>query len=412
MIRRLPSAVLWIGATVVVVAASWMRLRTSLVGDNAGHDFWTYYVAAARALTEDGTPYAVTGYVYSPLVALVVSATLHSGDPLAWWNLMGVASGVVAVVATCRIFKDELTTWRAPVFVTVGALLLFWTWPVTLELFYGQSDLIVLAFFSVALLAGRRGRAATFGALIGMAGLVKTWPLFALVWVFRRAGSGRGRAVAAAAAVLVGGVIVFVSVAGPSFPSDWYQATRGNSVQPYLSYSAFGVGRDLFGQGTQVEPFIVSSWLRWTVTAVLGLWALVLGMLALVRPRDERLAFWHVIGCGLLVLPVSHWFYLIFLVPVAWIYVVRLLSDRLTPGLIGTALVVGVWWLLAFRTLDQGRGGYVTVVLATFVMLTVSVLRDASLWRKAPGMIDAREGVDTRRDDGLISKDGVWLDIS
>jgi hypothetical protein len=389
--------VLWAGAICVVLVASWIRLRTSLVGDDAGYDFWTYYVAAAQALTVDRTPYAVDGYVYSPLVALVVAVSLHAGEPLWWWNLVGVGCGVVALLATWRTFKDELSSWRAPVFLVAGAVLLFWTWPVTLELFYGQSDLIVLAAFSLAVLASRRGRAAVVGALIGLAALVKTWPLIAVVWVLRRGASGRAVAVAATCAVLGVGALVFAVLLGPSFLSDWFEATRRNSVQPVLSYSAFGVGRDLFGQGAQLQPFIVSLWWRWAVTGVLGLWALGLAVVALTRPHDDRLAFWHVVGCGLLLLPVSHWFYLILLVPVAWIHVVRLLHGRPTPGLIGSALVVAVWWVVAFRTLDQGREGYLTVVLMTFVMLTVSVLREALLWRAPHGIQDARDGVTTSR---------------
>ncbi|HET7800727.1 MAG TPA: hypothetical protein VFL38_09915 [Humibacillus xanthopallidus] len=110
------------------------RLQASLVGDHAGHDFLTYYSAAARALTDLGNPYAVDGYVYSPLVALVVAALLHTGGPLLWWNLLGVTCGVIALIATWRTFTVELSGWRAPAFVMVGAGLLFWTWPVTLEL--------------------------------------------------------------------------------------------------------------------------------------------------------------------------------------------------------------------------------------------------------------------------------------
>jgi hypothetical protein len=389
--RRLPTALLWFVAICVVAGASWTRLHASLAGDDAGHDFQTYYSAAARALTDLGTPYAVDGYVYSPLVALVVAALLHTGGPLLWWNLLGVTCGVIALIATWRTFAVELSSWRAPAFVIVGSGLLFWTWPVTLELFYGQSDLLVLALFSVAVLAARRGRPAVFGALIGLAGLVKTWPLIAVIWVFRRGGTSRPSAVVAMCVVLLGGALAFAAVLGPSFVPDWYLATRRNSVQPYLSYSAFGVGRDLFAEGTQLEPLVVSPGLRWAATAVLGLWAVAIGLVALRRPHDERLAFWHLVGCGLLLLPVSHWFYLILLVPIAWIHVVRLVSGRATAGMVGVGLVVAAWWLIAFRTLDQGRTGYVTVVGATFVMVTVSVLRDAWLWRSRGGVQDAPE---------------------
>ena len=60
----------------------------------------------------------------------------------------------------------------------------------------------------------------------------------------------------------------------------------------------------------------------------------------------------------------------------------RLPSAMLWVG--AAVVVVAASWIRLAHPLDQGRGGYVTVVLATFVMLTVSVLREASLWRKTP----------------------------
>ncbi|HET7802141.1 MAG TPA: hypothetical protein VFL38_17085, partial [Humibacillus xanthopallidus] len=81
----------------------------------------------------------------------------------------------------------------------------------------------------------------------------------------------------------------------------------------------------------------------------------------------------------------------ILLVPIAWIHVVRLMSGRVSAGMVGAGLVVAAWWWIAFRTLDQGRTGYVTVVGATFVMVTVSVLRDAWLCRSRGGVQETRE---------------------
>jgi hypothetical protein len=52
-----------------------------------GFDFWGYYVPAGRALASGGTPYSLSGYVYSPLIAALV--WLHAArllDPTRRWR--------------------------------------------------------------------------------------------------------------------------------------------------------------------------------------------------------------------------------------------------------------------------------------------------------------------------------------
>lgn len=391
MTRRLPTVVLWAAAVCAVGVLAWTRLGASLAGANAGYDFRTFYSAAAGAFQSGGSPLDINGYVYSPLVSLAVSWLLRADEPLLWWNVAGIAFGITALLATWRAYSSDLAEWRGPAFVAVGAVLLFWTWPVTLELFYGQSDMIVLALFALAVLASTRGRPALVGGAIGLAALVKTWPIVAIVYVWRRGATGRGRAIAVTFAVLAAGAVAFAGALGPSIFRDWYHATESNSVQPHLSYSAFGLGRDLFSQGQQLEPLLISPALRWAVTGVLSLWVVLLALITLRRPHDDRLAFWHLVACGLLLLPVSHWFYLILLVPITWTHLIRLLGGRIDIGGVGVGLVVMAWWFVACRTLDQGRAGYVSVVAMTFIMLTVSVLRDARLWRPARSPEEASE---------------------
>ncbi len=379
--RRAGVVVLWLGA--VGVAGLLVRARLSGVegfGD-PGFDFWGYYVPAGRALASGGTPYGVYGYVYSPLIAAATVPVLATAWPLTAWTLLQLAAGLAAVVLAVLAVRDELPGWRTPVFAGFAVVTLLWSWSTWLSLALGQVELLVLVCLAAAMTADRRGHPAAAGTAVAVATLVKTWPAFSVLWLLRRGMRRRGRALAAVAVTLAAATAVFVSTLGPSVLGEWAAATRSGSMRPIVSYSAFGVGRELFAGGAGFEPFLRSPVLRWGVTGVLVLVALALVALVLRRPGDPRLALWHLVGCGLFLQPVNNLNYLLLLVPLVWLHAARLLdpSRRWRTSVASTLVAAAVlaWWVVAHRLFDQSRGGYLLTVAATVVMLAVSIVAEA-----------------------------------
>ena len=121
----------------------------------------------------------------------------------------------------------------------------------------------------------------------------------------------------------------------------------------------------------------------------------------LVRPRDPRLALWHVVGCVLIVMPTSHIVYLTLLVPIAWCRLAHALDRGRGPADVVMVIVTTAWWVAAMRPWSpESLDGYVLTTLATVAMLVTSVLVD---WRRQGRAVggDVRGAASSR----------MWLDI-
>lgn len=374
-------AALWLGVGVVAVLLVRARLAGVEGFGDPGFDFWGYYVPAGRALASGGTPYGVYGYVYSPLIAAATIPALATASPLTVWTLVQLGAGLAAVALAVVAVRDELPGWRAPVLAGFATVTLLWSWPTWLSLALGQVELLVLVALVAAMAADRRGHPTAAGAALAVAALVKTWPAFSVLWLLRRGMRGRRHALTAVGVTLAAAVAVFMGTLGPPVIGEWAAATRSGSMRPIVSYSAFGVGRELFAGGAGFEPVVRSPAARWVVTALLVLVVLALVALVLRRPGDPRLALWHLVGCGLFLQPVDNLNYLLLLVPLVWLHAARLLDPtrrwRTSVASSVVAAVVLAWWGLAHRLFDQSRGGYLLTVTATLAMLVVSVLAEA-----------------------------------
>ena len=177
-------------------------------------------------------------------------------------------------------------------------------------------------------------------------------------------------------------------VVGPGALGGWFQSTLRLGVQPHPTYSAYGVGLELFSDnGAMAAPLMVSPLLQWGVTGLVAVAVCALLGLALVRPGDADLALWHVTGCVLLLLSTSHGVYLILLVPIMLCHLARMQSNRRSVGRwdLVVGLLAATWWVLAMRLWsDATLGPYVVTVGATLVMLTASVAAEA--FRPSPAL--------------------------
>lgn len=122
------------------------------------------------------------------------------------------------------------------------------------------------------------------------------------------------------------------------------------------------------------RPLLDSPAIGMTVSALLAAWVLVLGWLSLRGPLD-RLRWWHVLACVVLLLPVSHVAYTVFLLPMLWVWTARALVRRGTAALVTSGLLV--WWLLArFSWLDEDGSWWhnAVVPIANLAAVSLSVL--------------------------------------
>jgi hypothetical protein len=138
----------------------------------------------------------------------------------------------------------------------------------------------------------------------------------------------------------------------------------------------------LFAHSGIARPLFVSSPLRYLLTLVLV--ALVVGLLVLaLRWGDSSvLAFWNVFACVVLLVPVSHSDYTLYLLPLLWIWIARWLRDPRLGGLASAVMAsLGLWWLVSsynwYYGLPTESALRLSVVFfANLAAVTVSILGD------------------------------------
>jgi hypothetical protein len=371
--------ILWLAAGAVVLASAFRRFAGA-VDAAPGYDLELFYLPAARAVASGGSPYGVDGYVYSPLVAWIL-APLADWTPIhVVWPAANLVAGVLAaVLVALDLFPDWRRDWRAPVLFGVAGFTAMSNWFTTHEMDLGQIQLVVMLVLVIAW-RERRRRPWLAGAMMGLAGGIKTWPGLVVVWAFSRRADA-WRLLAGAGAVVVAVVVATVVGLGPGAMGEWLGSTSRFSQQPQPVFSAWGVWRHLFADGTRIDPLLVSPVLRLVFTALaLALVLALLGM-SLWRSRDDSLAFWHVTACCILLLPVAHFGYLLVPLPLLWIRLGMLLRRPSSPPLDWiSAGALMLWWVLCLRNpwtlLDTPT--YLLMLGSTALALTLSVAADRS----------------------------------
>lgn len=325
----------------------------------AGGDFW-FYLHGARQIvaghdlySSAGVPTGFYGYVYTPLIAVVLLPFAHAAIVHVWhvWTAASIIALVVSGGLVTVVEAPHLKSWRRPVLFGFTALTVLQFVTTKVELSQGQTDGFVLAALAFAVLLSEHGWSATSGVFIGVAGLIKTWPAAAVLVVLRRGCGGRRRTVCGWAITVVLGPLLAVVIGGASGLAGFFTTTFDTRSQHLISHSAWGTPLLLFSHSGLAHPVLVSAPLRDLTTLALVVWGIALLVLSLRWNDSSVLCFWHVVGCVVLLLPVSHGFYTLYFLPILWIWAARwLTTPRIGNPSLVVAVMLGLWWLVLFHT--------------------------------------------------------------
>ncbi len=364
-IDRFGPAVVWTIASVVVLGLAYKRDHAALQG-RVGGDF-SFYFHAARAVAAGHSPYSVAGYVYPPLIAIVLAPLAHVATPTVWklWVdgtcLILVAAALLATFSLAR----QLSPLQRPLLFGIAGVTALHFWPTTVIFFLGQADPIVLALLAASVLATERGRSKTAGVMLGLAGLAKAWPAAAAVSAFRRRYQRRWPTIVAFVVTVVLAPVLALAPGGLSELSRFVRDVFDARSQHLISDSVWGVSALNFSRSGLARPVVVSAPLEVIMTIVLLGWVVGLVVLTLRTPGPGFggvLAFWNVAFCIVLLLPVSHLAYTIIGLPLLWSWTATLMTRWRPPGrwrrpegtVLAVTLVLVLWWLV----LNKAWPGY------------------------------------------------------
>lgn len=381
---RLLTVALWVVSTATAVVLIILRLL-QIAQQEAGVDL-EFYLRATQSMVEGGSPYDEPGYVYSPLIAIMLSPFVAAPNIVVLWGGGSLVACLVAIAATVATAWPYLGSWQRPILALVATVTLLPDHATQLQLVLGQTDTFVLAFTAVALLLAAHHRSAWSGALLTIPALIKTWPALFFVWFLRRGARERWRWIVGAVAT-AGLFIAGVSItAGPSEIGRWIARTLDMSVQPLVVWSAWAVGRELFTESGHFVPIMVSPGVAIAVGLLLSAAVVAATLLALIWPGDSGLSLWHIVGATVLLLPVSHQNYHVLFLPLLWLWLALAMRSGWHPvALAGFAFNV-IRWAMPFITdwmpVDS-RWKYLAIMLTTVTTLVASAGLATRLPRRA-----------------------------
>lgn len=367
------------------------------------HDFHGYFLPAAQAMLAGGSPYSVEGFYYTPLVPAVLAPFSGADWVQAAWTVAIIAAacgtaffGVLASTAGWR--------WRHRAWLFGIALItLFWSWPMTMELFWGQVNLFVTFAITLAAYLATRARYFAVGVVLGLAAAIKSWPAYLVVWILRREGRRRGRTTLGVVIVGAATVVLSLTFGGPPTLSAMLAGPFQGTDQPdVVAYSAWGLGKALFGGLQWAQPIVDSPSLRGAATAALLVVMIALLVIALRWPGTEVILLFN-LGFGVLLMPIAHQQYLFLALPTLWWWIAQ--AARKPKRVLNWTVVVvlSAWWVLCFRLFHQLPPAKETVIVSvTVVVLSTLIAATASIVVAA---------VSSRRDQesGGISGEGTSL---
>lgn len=358
-------------------------------------DFGGFFLPAAQAIVSSQSPYSVEGYYYSPLVALLIAPFAETSVALAAWTAMRILAGLIAcgLIALACVPRGS---WLRAGIIALGAVVtLFWSWPTTLDLWAGQVQLLVLLALGVTAFAHTRGRRLIAGIALGMAAVVKTWPALIIIWLLRRGSRGRLREWLGVLIAAAFAVVLALIAGGPQGVVAMLASPLAGRDQPLLAAnSVWGVPRLLFAPTPVAEPAFVSPGLQLATTILLAVLVVGLGVVILMRPGPAVVALFNVTLVVILLLPVSHYFYVICALPLLWFWAGHALENPRSP--LGWVVfgVLAVWWVVVFRIPPDGDGFMTTtwpsllrIFGASLIAAIVSVVAAAVLDKAGGGVL-------------------------
>jgi alpha-1,2-mannosyltransferase len=374
---------LWIIALLTTVVLIHQRYRGAVSG-SIGADF-LIYLHAAHLVAAGHSPYQSNGlFVYPPILPLVLAPFVHASPIHVFraWTVLELAALLVGIGAFVAMQASKLRSWMQPVLFIFCTVTVFHFWPLTVGLFLGQADAFVFAALMLSAWAANRGWPATRGVLIGVSGLLKTWPAAVVVAVFQKGTERRIRAVTAFVVTILIAPLLAVAFGGGSGLVEFVKSVISARSQHLVSDSAWGAPSLLFSNSGLAHPVFVSAPLQVLSTAALLIWVFGLLIVALRTSGDKIMCTWNVTFCIVLLLPISHLAYTLYCLPVLWLWTSRILERRhltwqqfLVPG------VLIVWWLVQTKAWpDSGSSSsisaaqYCVVFGANLVACSASVI--------------------------------------
>lgn len=372
---RLATAAVWVAAGGLAASLGFARYSDAVAGPQP--DFVNCFVLAAEEVAAGRTPYSVAGYYYSPLVALTLAAVVHTGWSVEAWTALRVVCGVVACLVSVVAFTPRGAWLRRGLLTCLAVVTLLYSWPATFDLWAGQPNLLAVLAMAGTVLAHRFRAEATSGLLLGLAAVVKTWPALFLAWFFRRGARGGLRPWLGVATAALLAVLPAWWLGGWQGVSDMVIGPLHGADQPALAAnSVWGVGRMMFSPSSVGAPLLISPLLQWLTTSALVLLVVGMGTLTLWRPGDDLISLYNVAFVTILLLPVSHFYYLVYPLPALWWWASRCTQDpRSRTAWIVTAVLVA-WWLVAFRIAPVGDG-FATTTWQSLTRIFVATLAAA-----------------------------------
>jgi nitrate reductase NapE component len=373
------TCVLW-AAAVGITAVLVHRRANPGVFDNIGVDF-NVLLHASRTLAAGHSPYAGNPYfVYPPTLALLLAPFSHAA-PITIWRIWTDAEFVVLLIGVAAFVASQapqLPSWVWPILFTFCTVTLFHFNPITLLFFSGNADIFVFTVLLLATLAGRHAHPATRGALIGVAGLLKAWPAAVGLSLLQRGLARRSRAVLAFILAILLAPILAVGFGGRSgFQAFFHNVlfAQNWNTKHLASYSVLSAPEVLFSRSGLVRPLIVSGTLRVLVTAVLLIWVVGLIVVILRTIGDQAMCSWNITFCVVLLVPGSHITYILYSLPVLWLWGARLFITRRLRLLNGVVFgVLFLWWLIEAKTWPDSLSGYCIIFASSLVACTVSAI--------------------------------------
>lgn len=368
-----------------------------------GGDFWAF-LHAARQIARGHSPYDFAlvrqgyGYVYTPLVALLLVPFRNASTEHFWhvWTALSIAAFVLFGALATVDEATRLRDWRRPVFFGFVVLSALDFKPTLVEVSNGNADAFVSALFAASVLLSKRGRATSSGVLLGVSALIKTWPGGAALAVLRRGYVGRRRALIGFIVTIAFAPILAIAVNGKSGLIDWIKITFDARTQKWVSESVWGAPKLLFSRSGLAHPLLTSVPLRDVATLLLAAWVIAVLILNLYWGDSPSLSFWNVVACVVLLLPVSHFHYTLYLLPILWIWCARWLTTFRSKSYLSViAGLLILWWLVLFHT-NWHVGSSTTAsprsvvpFVANLLAVTISVLGDHWMRASSGGEVTA-----------------------
>jgi hypothetical protein len=375
-------AALWIVGAAVTAILVHQRYRGAVSG-GIGADF-QIYLHAAHLVAAGHNPYRGNGtFIYPPTLALFLAPFVHAGPThvFHFWTALELAALVVGVAAFVAMQAPRLRPGWRPVLYLVCIVTALHFWPLTIGLFLGQADTFVFAALMLSAWAAARDLPGTRGALIAVAGLLKTWPAVVALALLQRSSERRLRSIVAFAATIVIAPALALALGGGSGLADFVKSVISARTQHLVSDSVWGAPDLLFSNTGLARPVAVSPLLHSLSTAVLLIWVVGLLVVALRTSGDRAMCTWNVTFCTVLLLPVSHLAYTLYCLPVLWLWTSRILeSKRITWRQLVVPGILFVWWIVQTKAWpDSGSSSsigamhYIVVFAASLVACTASV---------------------------------------